>query len=87
MPERAVYARAVLLPRRQNAATIILNMHKDNAGAWRLHRALKPRSHQIGILTAFPQRPKTLQIAEVRAVQSPATLCARFVSAVCARAL
>jgi len=30
-------------------------------------------SHQIGVLTAFPQRLK-LQIAEVRAVQTPATL-------------
>ena len=34
---------------------------------------IKPMSHQIGVLTAFPQRLK-LQIAEVRAVQTPATL-------------
>jgi len=31
-------------------------------------------SHQCGVLTAFPQRLKKLQIAEVRAVQTPATL-------------
>ena len=31
-------------------------------------------SHQSGVLTAFPQRLKKLQIAEVRAVQTPATL-------------
>ena len=35
---------------------------------------LKPMSHQSGVLTAFPQRLKELQIAEVRAVQTPATL-------------
>jgi len=38
-----------------------------------------PLSQQIGVLTAFPQRSKTLLTAEVRAVQSPATLCARCV--------
>jgi len=34
----------------------------------------KPMSHQSGVLTAFSHRLKTLQIAEVRAVQTPATL-------------
>ena len=38
---------------------------------------LKPMSHQIGVLTAFPQRLKILQTAEVRAVQTPATLDGR----------
>ena len=37
---------------------------------------LKPMSHQSGVLTAFPQRLK-MQIAEVRAVQTPATLDGR----------
>ena len=36
---------------------------------------LKPMSNQSGVLTAFPQRFKKMQIAEVRAVQTPATLC------------
>jgi len=31
-------------------------------------------SHQSGVLTAFPQRLEKMQIAEVRAVQTPATL-------------
>ena len=40
-----------------------------------LHTAfVKPLSHQGGVLTAFPQRLETLQNAEVRAVQTPATL-------------
>ena len=34
---------------------------------------LKPLSHQSGVLTAF----KKMQNAEVRAVQTPATLCKR----------
>jgi len=38
---------------------------------------LKPLSHQSDVLTAFPQRFKKLQNAEVRAVQTPATLCKR----------
>ena len=38
---------------------------------------LKPLSHQSGVLTAFPQLFKKLQIFEVHAVQSPATLCVR----------
>jgi len=39
-------------------------------------------SHQSGALTAFPQKLKLLQIAEVNAVQSPATLRERFVRTV-----
>ena len=39
---------------------------------------LKPLSHQSGVLTAFPQRLKKMQNAEVRAVQTPATLCNRL---------
>jgi len=31
---------------------------------------VKALSHQSNVLTAFPQRPKILQIAEVRAVKS-----------------
>jgi len=42
---------------------------------------LKPLSHQSGVLTAFPQRSKKMQVAEVRAVQSPPTLCGRCVIA------
>jgi len=38
---------------------------------------LKPLSHQCGVLKAFPQRSKKVQITEVRDVQSPATLCVR----------
>jgi len=43
---------------------------------------LKPMSHQSGVLTAFPQRLKKLLFAEVRAVQTPATLCKRYGNAV-----
>ena len=43
---------------------------------------VKPLSHQSGVLTAFPQRLKKLQNAEVRAVQTPATLCRRCGDAV-----
>ena len=43
---------------------------------------LKPLSHNSGVLIAFSQRYKKLQIAEVIAVQSPGTLCARYVRAV-----
>jgi len=39
-------------------------------------------SHQCGVLTAFPQSFKKLQIAEVRAVQTPATLWKRYGNAV-----
>ena len=40
---------------------------------------LKPLSHQSGVLTAFPQRfKKKKQNAEVRDVQTPATLCNRL---------
>jgi len=35
---------------------------------------LKAMSHQSGVLTTFPQRVKELQVAEVRDVQTPATL-------------
>jgi len=38
----------------------------------------KPLSHQGGVLTAFLKRSKKLQIAQVRAVQSPAPLWERF---------
>ena len=44
--------------------------------------AVKPLSHQSGVLTAFPQRLKKLQNADVRAVQTPATLCKRCGNAV-----
>jgi len=44
--------------------------------------AVKPLSHQSGVLTAFPQRLKKLQNAELRAVQTPATLCKRCGNAV-----
>jgi len=43
---------------------------------------VKPLSHQSGVLTVFPQRFKKLQNAEVRAVQTPATLCKRCGNAV-----
>jgi len=43
---------------------------------------LKPLSHQSGVLTAFPQRLKRLHNAEVRAVQTPSTLCKRCANAV-----
>jgi len=39
-------------------------------------------SNQSGVLTAFPQRLTKLQIAEVRAVQTPATLWKRYGNAV-----
>ena len=38
---------------------------------------VKPLSRQSGLITAFPPRSKNVQIAEVRAVQSPTTLCTR----------
>ena len=41
---------------------------------WKHLKDIKPLSHQSGVLTAFPQRLKKLQNAEVRAVQTPATL-------------
>ena len=43
---------------------------------------LKPMSHQIGVLTAFPQCLKKIQIAKVCAVQTPATLWKRDRNAV-----
>jgi len=43
---------------------------------------IKPLSHQSGVLAAFPQRFKKLQNAEVRVVQTPATLCKRCGNAV-----
>jgi len=42
----------------------------------------KALSHQSGVLTAFPRRSQKLEIAEVRAVQSPLTLWKRYHSAV-----
>jgi len=51
--------------------------------AWAmLFSNVKPLSHQSGVLTAFPQRFKKLQNAEVRAVQTPATLWKRCGNAV-----
>jgi len=44
--------------------------------------SLKPLSHQSGVLTAFPHRLQKMQNAEVRAVETPATLCKRCGNAV-----
>ena len=58
----------------QNA--IFKNLLVWNYQAQRFHSLyVKPLSHQSGVLTAFPQRFKKLRNAEVRAVQTPATLC------------
>jgi len=38
---------------------------------------IKPLSNQRGVLTAFPPRLQKIQIAEVRVVQTPATLWKR----------
>ena len=48
----------------------------------RCYAILKPLSHQSGVLTAFPQRLKKLQNAEVCAMLMPATLCKRCGNAV-----
>jgi len=44
----------------------------------RNYMLFKPLSHQGGVLTAFSKRSKKLQIAQVRAVQSPAPLWKLF---------
>jgi len=54
-----------------------LHIRGSNSRLTVIKICFKALSHQSVVLAAFPQRSKKLQIAEVRAVQSPVTLWKR----------
>ena len=58
--------------RQANVAAVFKKDEKYNAANYR-PVSLKPLSHQDGVLTVIPRRPKKMQNAEVRAVRTQAS--------------
>ena len=76
--EKLQIAEVALSSRQQRCGNAVQSQKTPNGGVYFEHAQNKwALSHQSGVHKAFPERSKKLQIAEMRALQSPATLLKR----------